>query len=253
MADTLPVRYMRTIRDLTGFWGTYPPTRALEPGTIGNQQGGVFETQGQLVNLPGIKAADLKTDDYEADEATMEWRTSGVTSGALAPDVSAPGNLAKAAMNLSFSKQGDALLLCRGIRHHVFTDLRAVKKNLFALKEKGKWNADDCLVTEVMHVDAAWIFFATGDNQSASLKATMAAPPAALPGSLKSLVGDANLKATLDGSDFKGFSLALPNGGAPLFSALRFSRAWWQLGLGGEELVSFVKGPGNAFEEPDFG
>jgi hypothetical protein len=248
----LPLRYMQVLYELTGYWGTYLPTRPLQPGMVGKRTNGMFEQITHLERLPGYDAELLGLQSYEREQSSTEWSSEGVITTALAPKIAAPGKIAEIELQVDFHRSEDALVLLQSVQHHQYTDTRNLKSLLQDLRELGEWKSDYCVITEVIEAKAAWLFFATDTNQSASLKAHTSVLPAAVPDSLKQLVGDAEIAASLGCQNFSGFFTKLPTGGTPLFSALAFKKAWWQLGLGKPEGV-MLKGEDQVFEEPVFG
>ena len=219
---------------------------------IGRRVNGMFEEITHLERCPGYDADLLGIESYAHETATAQWQSSGVVAGKIKPSVDAPGKIAQLDVELGFRNRDDALLLLRGMQHHHYSDTRNLKHLLHDLREVGEWEEDYCVITEVIEANAAWVFCATDVEQSASLSASVSALPAALPASLQELVGDAALDASIGCANFRGFFTKLPNGGTPLFSALKFSREWWQLGLGKPHGAA-LKGADNVFEEASFG
>ena len=248
----LPVRYMRILFNVTGYWGTYLPTRTMQPGMIGRRRDGKFEQVTHLERCPGYDAELLGLESYAHEDALAEWSSEGVVLGGIKPSIDAPGKIAHLNMNLEFEHENDALVLLEGITHHQYSDTRHLKSLLYDLRELGEWEEDYCVVTEVIEAKTAWIFLATDTKQSAALSAETSVLPATAPASLKQLVGDAAIATSLDCKNFRGFFSKQASPSTPLFSAMRFNSEWWQLGLGKPDLLA-LKGADTAFEEATFG
>jgi len=67
---------------------------------------------------------------------------------------------------------------------------------------------------------------------------------------LKDLAGKANMVASFSGSRSAGITASLPDGGTPLFRAIKLKRGFLRPG---NITIDYVKGPDPAFEEPTFG
>ncbi len=248
----LPKAYMRIARELTGYWGTYLPSLALEPGTIGRKRDGVFIKEGHVQNLAGY---DRKRHIAEKDppgNPVNVWTTNNVRLDVLGASASAPVADASGRIRLRFGGANEAAIICNGASHWSFAELRHVKELMVELARGDAWDKDQIVVTEVMVVSSAWICFATEKDQTAEIKASAAL---ALPGdpiaALEAIEGKASLEASAGGRQSAGYTTTLPEGGTPLFQAIGFKRSWWPFR---QDRIDYTKKSGSTvFEEPDFG
>jgi hypothetical protein len=142
-------------------------------------------------------------------------------------------------------------MICKGTRSQGLINLGDVRNLLHDLLVDGSWDLELCLVTEVRLVNAAWICFATNNDQEAEIRASASV---GLTGTPLDVLTSAALKGEISTSwsekKSAGYSTEVTDGGTPLFQALRFKRTI--LGLGPQKL-QFLKGANSSFEEPAFG
>ena len=253
--DALPKAYIKVAREITGFWGAYPPSYPLAPGMIGTPQGGAFVRESYLNLMPGYDPAAHAVEDNEAgDDPVSVWTTRRVKMQVIGADVASPVGTANAGIKIQFGGKNEAAIICNGNVYRAFTDLRSVKDLMLTLLEAGIWKREDCLVTEVLVAKSAWIFFSTERDQIAEIKAdapldlsNMALPVDVLRG----LAARAKLGASSMSTRSAGISTTLPEGGTPLFRAIRFNpKRWWRRE---DNTIDFIKGSDPDFEEQTFG
>lgn len=253
--DALPKSYIKIAREITGYWGAYPPSYPLAPGMIGKPQGGAFVRESYLDLLRGYDPVAHSVEDNAAsDDPVSVWTTRRVKMQVLNAEVASPVAPAVAGLKIHFGGQNEAAIICNGNIYRAFTNLRSVKDLMLTLLEKGIWKREDCLVTEVLVTKAAWIFFSTDRDQTAEVKADVpldlshsASPVDVLSG----LAGRGKLVASSISTWSAGISAALPEGGTPLFRAIRFNpKRWWRQQ---DNTIDFVKGSDSDFEEQMFG
>ncbi len=220
----LPKAYMRVARDLTGYWGTYLPSIALEPGTIGRKRNGVFIKEGHVQNLAGYDRKRHSTEKDPPGDPVNVWTTNNVHLDVLG--VSASVADASGRVRLRFGGANEAAIICNGASHWSFAELRHVKELMVELARRDAWDMGQIVVTEVMVVSSAWICFATEKDQTAEIKASAAL---VLPGdpiaALETIEGKASLEASAGGRQSAGYTTTLPEGGTPLFQAIGFKRS----------------------------
>jgi hypothetical protein len=247
----LPRSYMKVARAITGYWGTYLPSLDLKLGTIGRQVGGVFVKEGHISRFPEYEPALFSIDDVEQKAPTAVWNTSSVRMETLQVQADAPGKVVSAGVRLTFGAADEAAIICNIVREQSFSDLLALKDLMRRLYDQGRWDKDLCVVTEIISVASAWICFATASGQSAEIKASA---PLSLPGdplaALAAISGKGSLTASMDAKASSAFCATLPDGGTPLFRAMRFNQRLF--GLLDPE-IAYVRGGSSEFEEADFG
>jgi len=251
----LPAQYIRLARDITGYWGAYPPSYLLAPGMIGrpDTKNGAFIREDYLKDLPGYNPVAHAVEDNAAAEPVTVWTTKRVSMKALGADVATPGLPASGKIQVSFGAKNEAAIICNGNLYRSFSSLRAVKQLMLDLLEKQKWDRTQCLVTEVLVVKAAWIFYATEKDQTAEIQgsAPLDLSKFALPiDALKDLAGKAKLEASFSSARSAGIASSLPDGGTPLFRAIQFKESFI---FQDSTKIDYVKGPDAAFVEPEFG
>ncbi len=249
----LPKTYIKIVRDITGYWGTYPPTYPLAPGMIGKPQGGAFVRDSYLYLQPGYDpVAHAVEDNAASDDPVTVWTTRHVKMEALGADVEGPVVSVTAGIKMHFGGQNEAAIICNGNVYRAFTVLRSVKNLMLKLLDDGNWDREDCLVTEVLVAKSAWIFFSTERDQTAEMQAEVPLDlpnPASAIAVLNGLAGRARLTTSSMSIRTAGISSTLPEGGTPLFRAIRFKK-WWPPD---HKTIDFVKGSDAAFEEQPFG
>ena len=250
---TLPKAYMRIARNLTGYWGTYLPWINLSPGTIGRTIEGVFSQEGHLEQKkdydPKLHASMKQTNI----KPVSVWTTRNVIMEVLKAELSVPVRVGSGRIKLRFGGANEAAIICNGSRQWLFPDLDGIKALMRKLLAENRWDKEQCLITEVMLVESAWICFATEKGQAAEITGAASIPlPVGALDALNTLAGNAELTASSTGEQSAGFYSTLPSGSTPLFRAIRFSTSWL---FPDDEKISFLKGesPSQEFEEPIFG
>lgn len=250
MSD-LPKAYMRVARNLTGYWGTYLPSLELQLGTIGRRVDGILVKQGHLSHFPGYDPAAYGIDDQRRSDPTVFWATKSVHAEVLKADAKTPGDVASGGVRLNFGGADEAAIICNAPRDQSYADTLALKEFMWRLRERGVWDDDLCVVTDLVLVGSAWICFSTASGQAAEIKAkaplALAADPTA---ALSALSGSGSLEAARSAATSSAFCATVQSEGTPLFRAIKFNRRW--LGLVKPSL-DLVRGASDAFEEPSFG
>lgn len=249
---TLPKAYMRVAKEITGYWGTYLPSMELEPGTIGRVVDGIFVKEGRLDQFPGFDPAVHSVQEEAERDPVSLWNTRHVSLNVLSADASLPAGAGSGGIRMQFGGANEAAIICSGNTYRSFTNLRAVKELMEQLLEDKKWDRDQCVVTEVLATRKAWICFSTGKDQAAELHLSGPVAPGAMDplGVLKAAAGQASLMASSSNSEAAGYSTTLPNGGTPLFRAIKFSSGFNPFKAATPQ---YLKGGESAFEEPAFG
>ena len=249
---TLPIAYMRVVRETTGFFGTYTPDLSLAPGVIGRLVDGVFVKEGRLDQCKGFDAAKHAVERQPKSDSDSRWTSKRVTVTQLAAGVSVPGASTAARFQIKFGAANETAIFCHGTSHHHFANLAAVKALMGKLLEKDQWDKDQCLITEVLETTSARIFFASGKNQMAEFTADAPVSlPAATLDALQAILPKATLTVQSNNTQFAGYFAELPSGSTPLFMAIRFTPKGWLVGR--KDKIDYLKGPDDAFEEPPFG
>ena len=263
----LPRSYMRVARDISGYWGTYLPSLRLEPGTIGLIVDGVLKRESHLSHFADYHPADFVIDDQPRKEPTVVWTTRSVQMDVVEVQGSAPGQVASGGVRVRFGAANEAAIICNAPRERAYADLIKLKELMRHLRERQLWDDGYCVVTEVVDVNSAWICFSTDAGQQAEIRAKA---PLALPGdptaALAALSGSGELAASHSASKSSAFLSSLPDGGTPLFRAIRFNPRWLGLleprigdarppGRLGElaDAIRNVRGGEEEFAEPEFG
>jgi CHAT domain-containing protein len=246
----LPVEYMKVVRNLTGYWGTYLPSKRVAPGMIGKVVDGTFIQEGHIQKMPGYEPEAHGTDSDPNQDDETRWITAGVKIALVSGRAKAGGIPISMRMKLQFTNANEAVVVCRQSSQTYFESLAAIKALLRNLKEKNQWDRESCLVTHVFEVDSALVLFSTAGNQSAELEAAASLPE--LPEPLTALQATkVSLVASVGKSQFGGFYAELPKGATPLFQAIRFNQSrWWQ---SAPSEFGFLRGDPVEFEEPPFG
>jgi hypothetical protein len=243
--SSLPKSYSRIARAITGYCGTYPPSLPLQPGTVGLIDDGSFVREGDFSQYPDVSPNSYPIIDETSGESTQIWMTKGVSLEKVGAEVAAPANAADAKIKMSFKDADDAVIVCKDPHFRSFSDVRAVKNHVWKLWGEGKWDRQNILVTEVFQVASAWIFIATGGNQTAEVGASaplaLAASPLAI---LKAVAGSAALNLSTDASRSSSSITELQSTCTPLFKAVRISRT----AIFGSK-IDYVKGSDPRFEE----
>lgn len=249
----LPRQYIRIARDITGYWGAYPPLYPLSPGMIGkpDKKNGAFVREDYLKDKPGYDPVAHAVEENAPPDANMVWTTNGVSMETLAAGVAIPGIPASGKIRVHFGDENEAAIICSGIRYSSFSSLSAVKKLMLDLQDED-WHMEQCVVTEVVVVKAAWIFYATEKDQAAEFQG---ATPLDLSGfvlpidALKELSGKFNLAVSFSGGRSAGITCPMPNGGTPLFRAIKIKKGF----ITRRKTIEYLRGPDSAFEEATFG
>jgi hypothetical protein len=249
-----PRQYIRVARDITGYWGAYPPTYPLSPGMIGrpDKKDGAFVREDYLKNMPGYdRVTHAVEDNALSSDPVSIWTTKGVSMKTIGAGVAIPGLPASGKVQIHFAAQNEAAIICNGNLYRSFSSLGAVKQLMLDLLDKKKWDWDQCLVTEVLVAKAAWIFYATERDQTAEIQgsAPLDLSKFALPiEALKELAGKVNLEASFSSSPSGGITSSLPDGGTPLFRAIQFKKGFLR-----GTTIDYTRGSDSVFEEPAFG
>jgi hypothetical protein len=251
----LPTQYIKVARDITGYWGAYPPSYQLSPGMIGvvDKENAAFIREDYLEKMPGYNPVAHAVEDNAAADPVTVWTTKRVTMKALDANVATPGLPASGKIQIHFGAENEAAIICNGNLYRSFSSLRAVKQLMLDLLDEGTWNRNHCLVTEVLVVKAAWIFYATEKDQTAEIQgsAPLDLSKFALPiDALKELAGKVNLQVSFSSSSSAGMTSSLPSGGTPFFRAIQLKKGFIYRH---STTIDYTKGPDSAFVEPAFG
>jgi hypothetical protein len=247
--NNLPKSYVNVVRDITGHWGTYPPSIKLEPGMVGRAVNGVFVEEGNLSQFAGFDPTIHAVNEKANDDTESRWATSSVRIEMLGAKSKVSAIPTRLRMKVQFGRASEALIVCKGAKFESFANLEAVKELMRTLRENDEWDRELCVVTHVFAVKSALIFFSTDKGQSAEVEASGAFTLAFEPLAVLQASANASLVASSKSEQFAGFFTALPSGGTPLFMAIRFNHAWWSLS---KDTLGYLKGSGE-FEEPPFG
>jgi hypothetical protein len=243
--NSLPKSYVRIARNITSYCGTYPPSLPLQPGTVGLLDDGAFVREGEFNQYPGVKADSYPIRNEAGSDSTQVWMTEGVSLEKIDAKVKAPADAAEVKLKVSFQGADEAVIVCKDPHFLSFVDVRAVKNRIWDLWSARQWDRQNILVTEVYRAAAAWIFIATGSDQTAEIAASaplaLTASPLAI---LKAVGGDASLNFSSDTSRSSSSITELRSTCTPLFKAIRISRT----AIFGSK-VSYVKGADPRFEE----
>ena len=243
--NSLPKSYVKIAQKITSYCGAYPPSLPLQPGTVGLLAEGTFVREGEFNQYPGVEAGSYPIRNEATGDSTQVWMTEGVSLEKIGAKVKAPADTAEAKLKVSFRGADDAVIVCKDPHYVSFVDVRAVKNHVWELWNTRQWDRQNILVTEVFQASAAWIFFATGSNQTAEIGASaplaLAASPLAM---LKALAGDASLNFSTDTSRSSSSITELRSTCTPLFKAVRISRT----AIFGSK-VDYVKGIDPRFED----
>jgi hypothetical protein len=247
----LPKSYIRVARDITGYWGTYPPSLELKPGVIGRVLDGMFVKEGLLSQFPGYNPKTHADQEEPERNSVSLWNTRHVSMNVFGVDGSAPAANASAGIRMQFGAANEAAIICIGNAYRSFVNLGVVKSLMMKLLEDQEWDRGQCIVTEVLATKKAWICFSTAKDQTAELHASTSLIPGVDPlGILKAAGGHAEFIASTANSEAAGYKISLPDGGTPLFRAIQFRRDWTHPFSVAPE---YLRGSGSPFEEPDFG
>jgi hypothetical protein len=222
---SLPRSYVNVVQRMTGYWGAFPLHQELAPGAIGRKGDGVFSRETDLSRLPGYDAArfsaslpqnKVNTDAFVSEDVHYERTGVGAGGGVLPVG---------GQFRLSFGAAGQGAVACRGTRVWSFDDIRAVKQHVIELYKQGSWDVRNILVVRVLVVDAAWVMVASQRGQSIDLTVSGGAGPiGGATDLLKAVLGSATVDFSHGGFGSVGYSGALPEGGTPLFEAIRLKR-----------------------------
>lgn len=243
---TLPMSYMKAVRDITGYWGAYPLAQELKPGAYGRRVQGVFISDGELADFPGYDPAAFAASEAAARSPADAWLSKGASVEHLAVAAGGPALPVTAGLRLRFSSAEQAAFACRNARQWAFGNLGRVKNHLLWLYQQGKWDRKDILVTHVLKTDAAWLFYSSQSSQSVDLSAEVTPGPAAAAELLKAAVGSGKVEIGYGGLASSGYSSVIDGPATPLFQAIRIQR----IPRAHADVVT--KGPGD-FDEVSFG
>jgi hypothetical protein len=242
----LPVPYMKAVREVTGFWGAYPLWQELSPGAYGRRVKGQFISDGRLSDLAGFDATAFAVTETAARSPAETWLSEGTRVEDAGVRVGGPALPVSGKLRVQFSRAEQVLFGCRNGREWSFQNLRKVKEHLLSLYQQGQWDRRDILVTHVMKVDAAWVFYSTQGGQSVEVSVSVTPGPAVAADLLEAAIGSGKLEVGHGGLAASGYASQLPGPGTPLFQAIKISR--WPRPHPGIVL----RGPGD-FDEAMFG
>jgi hypothetical protein len=220
----LPVSYMKAVRKITGFWGTYPLGQELAPGYYGRRVEGRFTRDGDLSDFPGYDAVAFAAVEALPRSPADAWLSEGTSVEQLAVEAGGPSLPAAARLRLRFSQAEQAAFACRNGREWAFANLRRVKDHLVWLYHQGQWNPKDILVTSVMKTDSALLFYSSQSGQSVDLSLSVIPGPAAAADLLKAAVGSGTVESGYGALASSGYSSVIDGPATPLFQAIRIRR-----------------------------
>ena len=104
----LPKSYIRVARDITGYWGTYPPSLELKPAVIGRVLDGMFVKEGLLSQFPGYNPKTHADQEEPERNSVSLWNTRHVSMNVFGVDGSAPAGNASAGIRMQFGAANEA-------------------------------------------------------------------------------------------------------------------------------------------------
>ena len=217
---------------------------------IGRSKDGAFIKEDYLKSLPGYDPVTHAVEDNTPPDSAIVWTTKRVSMTVLGAGVTTSVVPVSGKIQIHFSAENEAAIICSGNLYRSFSSLSAVKHLLLDLDDKKQWDREQCVVTEVLVAKTAWILFATEKDQTAEVEgsAPLDLSKFAPFDALKELAGKTNLVASFSRSRSAGITTSLPNGGTPLFHAIKLRKEFAR-----PKEIDYVKGPDLAFEEPMFG
>jgi hypothetical protein len=242
----LPRSYTKVVRRITGYWGAFPLGQDLAPGMVGRKEDTTFVRDSWLADYPGYDPDSFAAPPPEQRIGVDAWVGEGVRVDGTGVDAGGGALPVAGRFRLSFSGANEGAVVCRGIRDWSFQNPRLVKQHVVDLYKNDQWDRRNILVMNVMLTDAAWVMVSSGSGQSVELSVSGALAPAGAPELLKAALGDASLDLTHLASATVGYSATLPEGGSPLFQAVRLRRF-------PRLEPRFTKGSDGVFTEPAFG
>jgi hypothetical protein len=243
---SLPRSYVKVVRGITGMWGAFPLSQELAPGMIGRQDEGTFRRDAWLRDLPGYDPARHAAPQPAEKASTDAWVGSGTQLEQVGVGAGGGALPVGGKFRVSFSGADEGAVVVRGSREWGFANPRLVKQHVIELYQQDQWDPRDILIMSVLLVDAAWVLVSSDRGQSVELSLEGIPAPAGAAELLKLALGSGQVDLAHGMTASVGYSGSIPDGGSPLFSAIRLRRF-------PRTETRYVKGGDRAFSEPEFG
>jgi hypothetical protein len=245
---SVEAEYVQAVRDTTGYWGSSPPSRRIEPGTIGTVDQGIFVPDDDLRALPAFDVSVLQTKEEPSLNPVDVWRSSHVKWVTVRADGAAPvgGLPVGAKVEVSFDGTRQVVVACTGGRTLEFERLAAVKDQVRELAQAGGWEKPWAFVTDVYRVDSVRVLFSSAKDGAVTLEVRIAMPAEFGVGEYIFAAPGLAIGAGSEGLGVKTNEVDATC--EPLFHALQFRR---HLRIGHKDLR--LMGTDDDFEEPSLG
>lgn len=203
---------------------TWPPGTPMTVGRVGRFLGErLFDPETSL----GSYGISFPVEDEPASSGVLSYTSEGVnevglTMGAKVPDLVSGQVDAKAKVTITFGRQHGIIFRASGLRYRAMQDQPQMARKVARLMERGEWNRDWYIVTQVIEADSASILISNTSTAEVEL---------ALAASVKAGA------AELLGAEFRPrvirqkemSTLIVDEGGlVPLFKAKRVKRTFFR-------------------------
>lgn len=234
--------YCNQIRDGLRRHANFPPDLPVALGDFGRIRDDVFERLGNISQLGltfGVVEGVGKSSYSFKSEGGID--ISLFAKGELGPEGTP---LARAGLDLKFSRANAVFFAASGVTTKVIADLRALEAQLIQLLDEGQWEADFFVVTELSA--AAKTTAVASASADSSIRLEASSP------SLEMIhLGDASLELQVKRSRSTGLEIITESGHTPLMQLARL-RGWFSKQLQVESaLASTAVGGAPRFELVD--
>lgn len=154
--------YVERCRELTGFWGSWPPSYPIKVGLIGtrdrDQRLRRIKTLDAIPEISPPKIVRTKTD---ANESFYDKSDTEVTASATA-GASASGHSASSTVTVSFKRESGLLLAYAGATYKQVEDIDLLKRQILALAQNKIWEPDWIAVVETVQAKHVTVIASAG-------------------------------------------------------------------------------------------
>jgi hypothetical protein len=154
--------YVERCRDLTGFWGSWPPSYPIEVGLIGTRDKDQRLRRIKTLDaIPEVSSPKIVRTKTNVNESFYDKSNTEVTARATAA-ASGGGHSASSAVTVSFKRQSGLLLAYAGATYTQVEDIDLLKRQILALAQNKIWEPDWIAVVETVQAKHVTVIASAG-------------------------------------------------------------------------------------------
>ncbi|MFJ4365733.1 hypothetical protein ACIP4S_16430 [Streptomyces chartreusis] len=170
--------YVKRCRELTGFWGAWPPSYPIKVGLVGSvDKDNVFRRIKELKDFPELTPPEIVKARTNFNESWYDGKETTVqTLTEVAADAQVHG-AASLRVGISFKGEAGLFLAYSSAIHEQISDVDLLKRQILALAQHNVWQREWVAIVETISADHVTALASGGRDAEIvlNLKADLAA------------------------------------------------------------------------------